>query len=97
MDLSEITFRNSLDEDLNIESWIGTTVNFNNESLVEVSLLNSKKDKIKVDKKNIICKAIERKKFKKNKKAVNRKLSDNHKKDDDIISSGRTSLILRSL
>ncbi|KAL5369636.1 hypothetical protein CPHLJ_3g2845 [Cryptosporidium parvum] len=97
MDLSEITFRNSLDEDLNIESWIDTTINFKNESLVEVSLLNSKKDKIKVDKKNIISKAIERKKFKKNKKAVNRKLSDNHKKDDDIISSGRTSLILRSL
>ncbi|KAL3129101.1 Uncharacterized protein GY17_00002511 [Cryptosporidium hominis] len=97
MDLSEITFRNSLDEDLNIESWIDTTVNFNNESLLEVSFLNSKKDKIKVDKKNIISKAIERKKFKKNKKAVNRKLSDNRKKDDDIISSGRTSLILRSL
>ncbi|KAK9173596.1 hypothetical protein CmeUKMEL1_11790 [Cryptosporidium meleagridis] len=95
MDLSEITFRNSLDEDLNIESWIDTTFSFKNELPVEVSLLNSKKDKIIVNKKNIISKAIEGKKFKMNKKAVNRKLSDNCKKNDDFISSGRTSLILR--
>lgn len=92
---SEITSRNSLHEDLNIESWIDTAPNFKNESLVELSLPNSKNDNIKADKNNIINKVNQGKRFKKTKKVVYRKLSDNNKKNTDISCSGRTSLILK--
>lgn len=91
----EVTFRNSLDEDSNIESWIDTASNFKNENSAELLSSNLKKNNVKVDKENIISRIYKGKKCKKKRKFVYRELSDTHGKIIDISSGGRTSSILK--
>lgn len=91
---SEVTFRNSLDEDLYIESWIEATHNFKSESSVKQICSDLTKINTKVDKKNIFN-VINKKRSSKNKKVVCRKLPDNYNVISDISGGGRASLILK--
>lgn len=91
---SEVTFRNSLDEDSNIESWIETAPNFKSENHVKRICSDLIKSNTKVDKKNIL-EGINKKKSSKNKKVVHRRFPDNYDGTPDISGGGRASLILK--
>ncbi|OII74251.1 uncharacterized protein cubi_01095 [Cryptosporidium ubiquitum] len=94
MSLSEVAFKNSLDEDLNIELWIDAADNFKNESSAE--LFSSNLNNLKVEKKNIVNRINKGRKLR-NKKVSYRKLPDTHDRSIDTSNSGRTSLILKKL
>lgn len=99
MESSDIAFRNSIDEELNIESWISSTQNFvqKNDIGCPVSLDKKKgvgTEYVKSDKRNLINVIAKSMKVKIKKKVSNRNIRDIRTDNVRTSLGGRASSIL---